>query len=86
MRPTPYDPRHDTCATCVAWFRYGLSSDGKALGYCRITSPRVFAFRHLIPGPTSSQVGVQEAQITVWPSTSAEQSCYEHVKDLSKLT
>ena len=80
MRITKYDPTHDTCSNCMGWSRYALSQDGKALGYCRAKPPTVFAFRHIIPEPGGVRVGVQEAQVTAFPTTAADMTCMEHMR------
>jgi hypothetical protein len=79
MRLQHYNPTVDLCSNCLAWSRYGLTADGKALGYCRARPPVPYAFRHVVQDPQMpTRVGIQEAQTTVWPSTTADMSCMEH--------
>lgn len=85
MRVGVYDPKVHMCSNCLVWERRGLSQEGKALGFCRRNAPVVTSFRHVIPEPGSNRIGIQEAQTTAFPTTTADMSCYEHVVDQGKL-
>ena len=87
MRLGAYDPTVQMCSNCLVWKRSTHPRGAKFPGLCRGERPKVTHLRSVLPrqGPGNQvQMEVVDAELSGWPTTMEDDSCYQHVAMLSQ--